>query len=55
MVVGNFNDYVIGQWGSIDITVDPLSQAANGCVRLVVNSYWDGKPRRASSFVTADI
>lgn len=51
VVVGNFADYVIGQWGSIDLTVDPYSQATNGKVRLVVNAYFDAKPRRAEAFV----
>lgn len=51
VVYGNFNDYVIGQWGGIDLTVDPYTQAANGKVRLVINAYFDAKPRRASAFV----
>ena len=32
---------VIGQWGGIDILVDPYTKAADGCVRLVVNAYFD--------------
>lgn len=55
IVVGNFADYVIGQWGSIDLTVDPYSQATNGKVRLVVNAYFDAKPRRAEAFVAKTI
>lgn len=51
IVVGNFDDYVIGQWGGIDLTIDPYTQAANGKVRLVVNAYFDAKPRRAEAFV----
>lgn len=51
IVLGNFDDYIIGQWGSIDLTVDPYSQATNGKVRLVVNAYFDAKPRRAEAFV----
>ena len=51
IVVGNFEDYVIGQWGGIDLTIDPYSQATNGKVRLVVNAYFDAKPRRADAFV----
>ena len=42
---------MIGQWGAIDLTVDPYSQATNGKVRLVVNAYFDAKPRRADAFV----
>lgn len=51
IVIGNFADLVIGQWGGIEITVDPYTQAANGKVRLVVNAYFDAKPRRAEAFV----
>ena len=51
MVVGDFSDYVIAQWGAIDLVVDNYSVATEGKVRLVVNAYFDAKPRRASSFV----
>lgn len=51
VIMGNFSDYVIGQWGGIELTVDPYTQAANGKVRLVVNAYFDAKPRRAEAFV----
>lgn len=51
MVVGDFTDYVIAQWGAIDLVVDNYSVATEGKVRLVVNAYFDAKPRRATSFV----
>ena len=51
ILLGKFDDYIIGQWGSIDLTIDPYSQATNGKVRLVVNAYFDAKPRRDESFV----
>lgn len=51
VIMGNFADYVIGQWGGIDLTVDPYTQAAKGKVRLVINAYFDAKPRRAEAFV----
>jgi HK97 family phage major capsid protein len=53
IVLGNWADYVIAQWGGIDLTVDPFTQADKGVVRLVVNAYFDAKPRRIKSFVTA--
>lgn len=52
VIYGNFADYVIGQWGGIDLTVDPYTQAASGKVRLVINAYFDAKPRRTESFAT---
>ena len=53
VVMGHFEDFVIGQWGGIDLTVDPYTQAANGKVRLVINAYFDAKPRRTGSFQKA--
>lgn len=51
IVLGDFSNYVIGQWGGIDLTVDPYTQAANGKIRIVVNAYFDAKPLRANAFV----
>lgn len=51
MVVGDFTDYVIAQWGAIDLVCDAYTKATEGKVRLVVNAYFDAKPRRATSFV----
>lgn len=51
IVLGNFNEYVIAQWGAIDLTIDPYSQAVNGKVRIVINAYFDAKPRRSEAFV----
>lgn len=51
VIFGNFNDLVIAQWGGIDLTVDPYTQAANGKVRLVINAYFDAKSRREEAFV----
>lgn len=51
VIFGNFADLVIGQWGGIDLTVDPYTQAAKGKVRLVINAYFDAKPRRTEAFV----
>lgn len=38
---GNFDNIVIGSWGDIEIVVDEYTQAINGCVRLVINAYFD--------------
>ena len=50
-VVGDFTDYVIAQWGAIDLVVDNYTKATEGKVRLVVNAYFDAKPRRSTSFI----
>lgn len=51
VVVGDFKDYVVAQWGGLDLTVDPYTKASEGCVRIVINSYFDAKPRRSEAFV----
>lgn len=51
LAFGDFSDLVVGQWGALDITVDPYSQAVNGKIRIVVNAYFDAKLRRASSVI----
>lgn len=55
VVYGNWNDFFIGQWGSIEILVDPYTQATKGMVRLVVNSYWNMGVIREESFAAATL
>lgn len=50
IVFGNWADYFLGQWGAIDLTVDPYTQATKGMIRLVVNSYWNMGMIRPESF-----
>ena len=55
VVYGNWNDYFIGQWGSIEILVDPYTQATKGLVRLVIHSYWNMGVIREESFAAAKL
>ena len=55
VVYGNWNDFFIGQWGSVEILVDPYTQATKGMVRLVVNSYWNMGVIREESFAAAKL
>lgn len=43
---GVFNELILANWGSLDLTVDPYSQARYGKVRIVVNAYVDAALRR---------
>lgn len=52
-VFGNWSDFFVGQWGAVELLVDPYTQATKGTVRLVVNSYWDLGAIRDESFVLA--
>lgn len=53
IVLGDFSNYVIGQWGSaLDITIDQFTQASRGMIRLVINFYTDSAKLRDAAFVT---
>ena len=52
---GNWSDYIVAQWGAMDLIVDPYTVAKNGEVQIVINAYFDAKPRRTASFAVASI
>lgn len=54
-IYGDFSNFAIGMWSNIDIKVDPYTRAINGCTRLVVNFYVDGKVLRDGVFVAGEI
>lgn len=49
-VYGDFSNLAIGQWGPIDLVVDNYTQATKGCVRLVINAYFDATVLRPEAF-----
>lgn len=51
VVYGNWNYLAVGSWGDIDITLDEYTQAVNGCIRLVINAYFDAVILRDEAFV----
>ena len=52
---GDFSNLIIGQWGAIDLTVDPYTLARSGQVRLVINAYFDAKVVRPDAFTAGVI
>ena len=52
---GDFSQYIIAQWGNLDITVDNVTLAGDGQIRLVVNAYFDAKPLRDVAIKVAQI
>lgn len=52
---GDFSNVVIANWGNLDITVDSISRAAQGLVRLVVNFYCDVKVLRNQAIKVAKL
>ncbi|MBQ1410207.1 MAG: phage major capsid protein [Oscillospiraceae bacterium] len=49
--VADWKYLAVGQWGGIDITVDPYTQAGNGAIRLVINVYMDAAWHTAATNV----
>lgn len=50
VALADWREFIIAQWGSLDITVDPYTQSTNGKVRLVVNAYFDANFRRSANY-----
>ncbi|MDD4391043.1 MAG: phage major capsid protein, partial [Eubacteriales bacterium] len=49
-IFGNWADFFIGQWGAVDLTIDPYTVARQGKVRIVINAYFDAGIIREDSF-----
>ncbi len=52
-IAGDWRYLAVGQWGGIDLTVDPFTQAGNGMIRLVINVYMDAAIPTAAASVFA--
>lgn len=48
---GDFSQLYVGQWGAVDLTVDPYTKAADGQVRIVINAFFDFKVVRDGAIV----
>lgn len=49
-IFGNWADLFIGQWGALDLTIDPYTAAGDGQVKIIVNAFFDAGSRRTESF-----
>lgn len=52
---GDWSNLAIGQWGAIDLVIDPYTKAADGQIRLVINAYFDAKVLRHEAIVTGKV
>lgn len=50
IIFGNWSDLIIGQWGTLDLMVDPYSGSTSGTVRVVALQDVDIAVRHAVSF-----
>lgn len=55
IVFADWSQFIIGQWGSIDLIVDAVSQAHYGNTRLVINAYFDAVKRQDGAFAIGSI
>jgi HK97 family phage major capsid protein len=50
IIFGNFNDLTIGQFGALDLTVDPYTGAKSNLINLILNGFYDAAVMRPASF-----
>jgi HK97 family phage major capsid protein len=50
ILFGNFNDLLIGQWGGLDIVIDPYTGAKANKLIITINTLWDIAVRHPESF-----
>jgi HK97 family phage major capsid protein len=50
IIFGNWNEMTIGQFGAIDLTVDPLTKAKEYIVNLIINAFYDVAITRPEAF-----
>ena len=50
LIQGNWNDLIIGQWGTLDLLVDPYTGGTAGTVRVIALQDVDIAVRHAESF-----
>lgn len=51
IIVGDFAQFVVGQWGGIDLVINPYTRAKENLLEVVINSHWDMGCYRPKSFV----
>ena len=55
LAYGSQGDLYIAQFGGIDLLIDNYTQATKGCVRLVINAFFDYKVVRDGAIVLGKI
>ena len=55
VAVGDWGHTVLGQWGAIDLVVDPYTKAKNASIVLTVNAWFDFKVLRDGAIKTYQI
>ena len=54
MIFGNWQELIIGQWGGIDLVIDPYTASKTAQVTLVINGWYDIGVKHPASFCICD-
>ena len=46
---GDWSDMFVATWGGLDVTIDPYTLRSEGNIKIVVDTFFDAKVRRAGS------
>lgn len=55
LIYGDFGNLVIGQWGSVDLSIDTVTKAITNEVRIVINTYFGVARLRPNAFVLGKV
>jgi HK97 family phage major capsid protein len=50
MIFGNWEELMIGQWGGVELLINPYTKGKEAIVEFIVNSWWDVAVKHAASF-----
>jgi len=53
-IFANWTELLIGQWGGIDLVIDPYTAAKNAQITMVINGWYDIAVKHPESFVICD-
>jgi len=54
MIFGNWAELLIGQWGGIDLLVNPYTKGKEALIEFIINAWYDVDVRHAASFCKCD-
>lgn len=50
IIFGNWRNLVLGNWGGLDLVINPYTKSKNAIVEVVANSWWDVDFKHVESF-----
>jgi HK97 family phage major capsid protein len=53
IIMGDFSQFVVGQWGGYDLLVNPYTKGKEAIIEVIINSFFDMGCLRPTAFVKA--